>query len=251
MEEKNLTIEERMLRKVQLRKRKKRNRRIVRWVLGMSCIGLFCLYLVSDMSHVKSITIINNTLYSNEEILKKASLTHDSSYLLTIRFLVNRQLENDPLIKDAKLSKNLHGGFTIYIEEEKVIGYLENDPNCVLVQGKGVIRMKNVPYQKITRLNGFKDEQLKELDKAFEKVDLEVLSLISEIVPHSESHNQEMVQLIMNDGNRVSTSYEGVYLINQYKKILPQLEGTHVCLFMDEYTGNIIKQANDCTKDKK
>ena len=50
----------------------------------------------------------------------------------------------------------------------------------------------------------------------------------------------------MNDGNRITTSYKCIYLLNRYRKILPQLEGTHVCLFIDEYSGNIIKQNTDC-----
>ena len=104
------------------------------------------------------------------------------------------------------------------------------------------LRLQNIP-----RIGDFTQEQLEMLDDAFEKVNSEVLAMVSEILPHVESYNDQMVRIIMNDGNRVTTSYGGIHLLNSYKKILPQLEGTHVCLFMDEFTGNIIKQNTDCT----
>lgn len=246
MEEKILTIEEKMLQKVNKKKKRKRNRKIIKFVFLMSAIGLLGFYLISDISKVKSITVVNNVVYSDEEILEKAKIDYKSSYLLTLRFWTNYMLEKDPLIKNASLSKNLQGGFTITIEEEKIIGYVADSPNNVLIQGKGMVKVDNLNIQNISRLSGFNDQQLKMLDEAFSKVKVELLPMISEIIPHSESYNENMVKIIMNDGNRITSSYEGIYLINNYKKILPQLQGTHVCLFMDEYSGNIIKQANDC-----
>lgn len=243
-----MTIEEKMLQKVNKRKRKRRNRKIVRFVFLLCTVSLFVLYLVSDSSKVRSLTVQNNVVYSDEEILKKANLDYQSSYLLTVRYWVNHLLKSDSLIKDASMSKDLHGGFTIYVEEEKIIGYLSDKPSNLLVQGKGLVDVKNINVSNIPRLSNFTDKQLEKLDDAFNKVKPNIVSMISEILPHSESYNAEMVKIIMNDGNRITTSYEGIYLMNQYKNILPQLKGTHVCLFMDEYTGNIIKQSGKCEK---
>lgn len=248
MEKRELTIEEKMLQKVKKRKRKKRNRKIIRFIFLLCTVSLFILYLISDSSKVRSLTVQNNSIYSDEEILSKAKLNYQSSYLLTNRFWVNHLLKKDVLIKNASMSKDLQGGFTIYIEEEKIIGYINEQPSSLLVQGKGLLDVKNIDVSNIPRLSNFSDQQLAKLDDAFEKVEPSIIAMISEILPHLESYNAEMVKIIMNDGNRITTSYEGVYLLNQYKHILPQLNGTHVCLFMDEYSGNIIKQAGKCEK---
>lgn len=248
MEEKTLSIEESLLRQVKTKKRKRRNKRIARFLLLVCIVSMVIFYLVSDMSKVKSLTVQNNTYYSDEQILEIAGLDYDSNYVLTPRLWVNYLLEKDPLIKDAKLKKDLQGGFTIIIEEEKIIGYLESDASQLLIQGVGLVDVENVSTKSVPRIGEFTLEQLEELNEAFVEVDSKILTMISEILPHSESYNSEMVMLIMNDGNRVTSSYNGISLINRYKQILPQLEGTHVCLFMDELSGSIIKQNTECVQ---
>lgn len=246
--EKTLTIEESLLRQVKKKKRKRRNKRIARFALLISLIVLVVFYLTSDMSKVKSLTVKNNIHYSDSQILELAGIDYDSNYILTNSFYVNYKLEKNSLIADAKLKKDLHGGFTIYIEEEKVIGSLKENPQLLLIQGKGIENISNISLKSIPRIGAFTDDQLLRLNKSFENVDSKVLTMISEILPHAETYNSEMVRIVMNDGNRITSSYEGISLINSYKKILPQLEGTHVCLFMDELSGNIIKQSVDCTQ---
>ncbi len=246
--EKSLTIEESLLRQVKKKKRKRRNKRIARFALLISFIVLVVFYLTSDMSKVKSLTVKNNVHYSDSQILELAGIDYDSNYILTNSFYVNYKLEKNSLIADAKLKKDLHGGFTIYIEEEKVIGSLKENPQLLLIQGKGIENISNISLKSIPRIGAFTDEQLLKLNESFENVDSKVLTMISEILPHAETYNSEMVRIVMNDGNRITSSYDGISLINSYKKILPQLEGTHVCLFMDELSGNIIKQSVDCTQ---
>lgn len=246
--EKTLTIEESLLRQVKKKKRKRRNKRIARFALLISLIVLVVFYLTSDMSKVKSLTVKNNIHYSDSQILELANIDYDSNYILTNSFYVNYKLEKNSLIADAKLKKDLHGGFTIYVEEEKVIGSLKENPQLLLIQGKGVENISNISLKSIPRIGAFSDEQLLRLNESFENVDSKVLTMISEILPHAETYNSEMVRIVMNDGNRITSSYDGISLINNYKKILPQLEGTHVCLFMDELSGNIIKQSVDCAQ---
>lgn len=250
MEEKTLSIEEKLLRQVKKKKRKRRNRRIARLVLFLVFISMIIFYLMSDMSKVKSLTVKNNMYYSDEQILEIAQVDYDTNYVLTPGFLINYKLKKDPLIHSSSLHKDLHGGFTITVEEEKVIGYLEDNNHLLLIQGNGIEKISNISLKSIPRIGAFSDAQLLKLDDAFEKVDSSIVTMISEILPHSETYNDEMVRIVMNDGNRITTSYEGIYLINSYKKILPQLEGTHVCLFMDELSGNIIKQSVDCTQSQ-
>ena len=246
--EKELTIEEKLLKQVKQKKRKRRNKKILKFVLMVGFISMIVFYLFGDISKVKSLTVKNNRYYTDRQVLEIAGIDYESRYVLTIGMWVNYKLERDPLIKDAHLKKDLHGGFTIDIEEERIIGYLKSDTNLVLIQGKGIVKLEDVSLSFMPRIGEFSNEQLTKLNKSFETVDASVLTMISEIIPHSETYNNDMVMIIMNDGNRLISGYDGISLINQYKRILPQLEGTHVCLFMDELSNSIIKQNGDCVK---
>ena len=246
--EKELTIEEKLLKQVKQKKRKRRNKKILKFVLMVGFISMIVFYLFGDISKVKSLTVKNNRYYTDRQVLEIAGIDYESRYVLTIGMWVNYKLERDPLIKDAHLKKDLHGGFTIDIEEERIIGYLKSDTNLVLIQGKGIVKIEDVSLSYMPRIGEFSNEQLTKLNKSFETVDASVLTMISEIIPHSETYNNDMVMIIMNDGNRLISGYDGISLINQYKRILPQLEGTHVCLFMDELSNSIIKQNGDCVK---
>lgn len=213
-------------------------------------IGLAVLYLMSDLSHVKSLTVNGNFVYSDAMILKKAGLDYDSSFILTNRFWIARQLEKDELIEECKVIKNMQGGIEIQIKEKKIIGYLKEDEKSLLVQGTGLISMNQMDdklIHNIPRLSDLNPAQLKELDEAFANVEDEYVYMISEIIPFQTSYDANMVQLIMMDGNRINTSYRGIQLINNYKEILQQLEGTHVCLYVDEFSGNIIKENGSCS----
>lgn len=247
MEKRVVSIEEKLLEQVEKKKKKKKNKRILRFVLIICSLCLVVFYLLSDMSKVKSLTVQNNSLYSDEQILEKTGLSYESSYILTVRWFVNWKLEKDPLIQKASLKKDLQGGFTIYIEEEKVIGYLKEQPTMLLIEGEGLYEVSDVHAKNMARIGDFNEEQLAKLNEAFKEVEAGALNRVSEILPYSESYDSDMVMFVMNDGNRVKTSYGGIYLLNNYRRILPQLEGTHVCLFMDELSGSIIKQSGECT----
>ena len=68
--------------------------------------------------------------------------------------------------------------------------------------------------------------------------------LISEINPHQESYDKNMVELIMEDGNRIYTSYDSMILLNAYKKTLKSLKEDNVCFVMDSLTGSYVTE--DC-----
>ena len=36
-------------------------------------------------------------------------------------------------------------------------------------------------------------------------------------------------------------------MLNSYRSVLKELEGTHVCLYMDDISGNIFKEVDDCS----
>lgn len=235
------TINETMLRQIRRKKKLRLYRRIKRMIALVFVIVLSVAYFRSDISKVKSYKVNENQFYTQEEVLKIGDLDLDT-YFLTPSFIIEKKLEKNPLIEKADVKKNLEGQFEINITEAKVIGYLNDDEKSVLVQGEGVNKVNTYNNLELPKISGLNDEQLKLLDTNFEQIDKELPFMISEIIQYSESYNNNMVMLVMNDGNRVVSGYNGLYLLNNYKNILPQISGHHICLYLDDISGNIIKQ---------
>lgn len=247
-------VEEKIVSAAKKKRKRRIRRRLKSMIVVCAFIALGIFYLMSDMSHVKSLTVIGNHVYTDAMILEKAHLNYESNFVLTSSWWTERQLKKDELIEDVKISKNLQGGLEIDVTEKMVIGYLQEDIHSLLIQGQGLIQLKEMDeslIRNIPRISGLNKEEMVKLDEAFEKVESEYVHMISEIVPFATSYDSQMVQLVMLDGNRVNTTYRGIELINNYKDILAQLEGTHVCLYVDEFSGNIIKENGDCSNASK
>lgn len=243
-------LEKRYLSQLNRKKKIRTRRRILRLVGVLILALLVFAYFSSDISKVKTLTVEKNMLYSDDQILEKAELNYQSSYVLNPGFLIKMRLKNDPLIKDVSVAKTWGGGITISVDESLIIGYLKDSPQTLLVQGIGKLNAEELSQLNaamIPRIGGFTDEQLTMLDEAFANVNKDVMPLISELEPYVTSYDENMVQFVMIDGNRVTTSMKGIELLNSYRSVLKELEGTHVCLYMDDISGNIFKEVDDCS----
>ena len=242
-------LEKRYLSQLNRKKKIRTRRRILRVLSLLLIVMLVFAFLSSDLSKVKTLSVRGNMIYTDEQILEKAELNYRSSFVLNPGFLIAMRLKEDTLIKEASISKTWGGGILITVEEEMIIGYLKDDPTKLLVQGKGIYELSEadqIDLTKIPRIGGFNEGQLEELDQAFQEVDPDILALISEMEPYATSYDADMVQFVMIDGNRVTASMKGVVLLNSYRSVLKELEGTHVCLYMDDISGNIFKEVDDC-----
>lgn len=239
-------IEQKYLAKREKNRKRKRRRKIVRASIFMILIISIVLFLSSDLSKVRSFIIYGNYYYQHEDILKIAELDHDSSYILTNRYVIAHRLEEDEMIKDAKVTKDLNGNLIIHVEEEKIVGTLISDSSSVVLAGKEKIRIRDLKEIPLARIGNFDNEQLTKLAKGFDDLDYSIIKMISEIHPYRTSYDQDMIQILMQDGNRVTTTYNGVVLLNNYLQVCEKLQGTHVCLYADEFSNTIFKESEDC-----
>lgn len=242
-------VEKRYLAQIDRRKKRRRRRRLIKIIgLVVICFLIFS-YLNSDLSKFKSITVVSNRIYTDDQILEAANVGYDDSYLLSSKWLMEKDIKELPFVEDVLIHKDMFGSLTIEVVESKIIGYLSSSNHQFLIQGKGVVSVENLSplfYAAIPRIGNFTDEQLEQLDKAFENVDPSLIEFISEIEPYSTSYDENMVQFVMIDGNRVSSSMKGIELINNYRSVLKDLKGTHVCLYMEDITGTIFSENIDC-----
>lgn len=234
----------------ELKRKEKVRRKFKRKVVKSSIFVIICiclgLYFISDISKVKSLKVIGNDYLSDENVLKAADLSYESRYMLKPAFYLKFKLKRNDFIEDVKIDKTLSGSITIEVTEKKVIGYMDKgDKQLVLLQDNTFLEVDEMIKNSLIKfpyIHGFSEKQLTSLTNAFEKVDKKYISRISEMYPYETSYDKNMVQLIMQDGNKVLTSMGGIKLMVNYDYVLENLKGNHVCLYIDEVNKTMIKQ---------
>lgn len=224
------------------RKRKQRRRRRIRSIVLLAVLAGIIYYFASDLSKVRSIRVSGNRFYSQEQICDIASLSYQTRYLLKPGFLIESALQNDSLIESASVKKSWNGVISIEVKEKLIVGYLaEEDGYYVLASDDTKKKVEEAYLNSIVHyplLNGFDEEQLKALTKAFDsvkdKVPASVMERVSEIIPYQTSYNDKMMKLVMRDGNVLYGSYDAAGLLSAYDSVLKELKGTNVCLYLDE-----------------
>lgn len=243
-EAKYLTLEEK-------RKIRKRNRHRFLFIIFFLVVMIGLIYFTSDLSKVKSLNVEGNFYYTKEDILEKANLSYDSRYILIPGFYKEWKLEKDELIENATIEKEMDGRILLQIKEKLIIGYMVADEQNYIVTSDGTTHELDSKHLNsivnLPLIDGFSDEGLPDLAKAFDNssgvVNDEVIRMISEIHPYATSYDSSMIKLVMQDGNKIYTSYESLILLNTYKRTLKELKSTHVCMFMDSATNAIVTQS--------
>lgn len=228
------------------KKRKKRNRKI-KMMAFVILIVFGVIYFSSDISKIKILEITGNQFYTEEQIKQFANVSEKSRNLLHPSFWIKWKLKQNDLIEDVKVEKTLLGEVNITVKEKKILGYyVANDKSYVLLQDGSSKEIQEENLNSIVYfpfIDGFSEKELKNLANAFqskdEEVESEVISMISEILPHKESYDEHMVKIVMQDGNTIYASYDSLILLNAYKSTLKDLKGKKVCIFMDEQTESL------------
>ena len=232
------------------RQRKKRQRRRMRNLSLILILAAIILYFASDLSKVRSLSVKGNYYYTAEEIYDIANVSYETRYILKPAFMMEKALKSDELIEDAEVHKGWDGVVRIEIKEKMIVGYLIKDDQYYLLLSSGeqiAIDEKQKPsLVKLPLLNGFDDDQLEKLaafDAAKESVSADIFSRISEIVPYETSFNENMMKVIMSDGNILYGSYESASVMQIYENVLSKLKGNDVCLYMDDENKAMTKMA--------
>ncbi|NBK96989.1 MAG: FtsQ-type POTRA domain-containing protein [Erysipelotrichia bacterium] len=219
------------------RRRRKRRRRMV--LLGLIIIAV--IYALSDYSNIRIVEMNGNAYYSKQQIMSKANISYDMKSILAPSFLIKNRLEEDVLIKHANVHKTWDGIVKIDIEEEKLVGYYnQNGKDYLIIDGEDDVLIKdegklaNVPY-----LADLNKEQIANYKKAVNKVAKENIYLISEVSHYETSYNKDMLKLTMQDNHVVFTSYAGLALLDSYKEMLKGLNTDLKCIVFAEETNTM------------
>lgn len=237
----------------------KKKRRHKRWK-RIKRIGLFGgiflagIYFMSDYSKVQSLSVSGNTYFSDSDILHMADVSYETRYIIMPKFLISWNVEKHDVIAHVEVEKTWNGAVHISVTEKPILGYItdENGEDFLVIIDTPIEKIPVSEEQKhalshFPYLNGFDEENLQKLANAFNQnkreVGAKIIAMISEIAPYSRSYDEHMVKLVMQDGNIAYSSYDGIPLLNDYKKLLLTMSKSHICLELDDTNATITSKA--------
>lgn len=231
--------------KIKKAKRRRRNRKFFSILI---IIAVSVIYFSSDFSRPKAIVISGNNILSKDEVLKAAKVSDDSRLILSQAFLIKRNLKSHPFIKKSSVNTSFFKRtIQIDIDELEIFAYRykDNETYMILDDGRSEI-LSNELYQHLSDLiyvSGFiEDEDQTRLAKSFSEVEESVTSQISEIHQTSVSYDDKLLEIWMNDGNKVYTSFQTVERLNYYFDIIMGLKASNSCIYIDELSGEAYSQ---------
>ena len=143
---------------------------------------------------------------------------------------IEKELLNDPLIDNVKVSKSLFGKITISIEENTPLVKM-GDNTYILSNGE----MEDIKIEcQVPFLKGEIDSDVYDnFIKKMQLINKDILIKISEIQYSKTEFDNERFLMYMNDGNQVYVTLNRINLINSYNEIYPTLDGKKGILYLD------------------
>ena len=177
---------------------------------------------------LKNIFILNNNYLTDQEVIDESGLRNYPSFLLTTKYKIKKNLLKNSLIKEAKIKKKLWG--IIYIEISEYEPLFIYQDKVILDNGT---KIDNNDYILPILINDVNEEILTKFINKYKDIDKEIKMQISEIEYLPNDIDKERFLFTMNDGNYVYITIYKTLAINEYNKILPNLEGKKGILYLD------------------
>lgn len=190
-------------------------------------IILFLVYKLFT-AKIKNIFILNNNYLTDQEVIDESGLRNYPSFLLTTKYKIKKNLLKNSLIKEAKIKKKLWG--IIYIEISEYEPLFIYQDKVILDNGT---KIDNNDYILPILINDVNEEILTKFINKYKDIDKEIKMQISEIEYLPNDIDKERFLFTMNDGNYVYITIYKTLAINEYNKILPNLEGKKGILYLD------------------
>ncbi|HLO12091.1 MAG TPA: FtsQ-type POTRA domain-containing protein [Pseudoneobacillus sp.] len=215
--------------KLKEQRRRKANKRLVLLLFLFFTMIVIIAYTQSPLSHVKTIRIEGNEVYTDSEIISKSGISKTTNIWKVKKSEVSSKLQGLSEIKETDIKIQWPNTVQIQVREHKRIAYLKQESNYYPVMENGKI-LKNRNEEKIPVnspiLFEFKEgKALNEMVKELQNLPSEILNSISEIHYSPKKTDQYHISLFMNDGFEVSATLRSFSeKMVHYPSIISQLD---------------------------
>ena len=225
---KTVALEDRIP-KLKEQRRRKANRRLVLLLILFFTMIVVIAYSQSPLSHVKTITIKGNGVYSAEEVVSQSGLSNNTNIWKIKKEETVSKIQRLSEIKKAEIKIRWPNTVIIFIKEYKRIAYLKQGNKFFPIMDNGKI-IKNREANKIPVnspiLFEFKEGgALNQMVKDLENLPSEISNSISEIHYTPKKTDPYHISLFMNDGFEVSATLRSFSeKMLYYPSIISQLD---------------------------
>ena len=214
------------------KKRKKRKIKFKRILLAFFVLLILALiiYIIS-LLRVKTYYVYDNKYLSDEEVLDILKLNNKTSFLLANSLTEKAIISKNKRIKDVKLKKTLSLEVKVYVTEYKIL-YYDEEQKCSIIENGDKVNYKydNSPIL----VNKIEDKEIyKKFLNKMNKVDNNILDVISEIKYVPNGIDKERFLFSMNDGNYVYVTISKLTKINEYRSVIDSVEDKKGILYLD------------------
>lgn len=221
-----VSIEDRIPKLKQMRKRKA-NRRLIFYLSIFFVLISIIIYLQSPLSHIKTITVKGNTFVTKEEIVNKSGLQSNTNIWSVNQEEIERSIRELAVVDTVKVTRKIPWTVEIEVLEYDRVGYVKNGHEFYPVLGNGeTLNAVEKPIGDAPLILEFTDETyLNRMTEELKDLPKNILNLISEIHWSPVEQDPNKITLYMNDGFVVSgTIRDFANKMQVYPSITSQLD---------------------------
>ena len=226
-------------------KEKRSNESFMKWKKPLFVVaillGLFVVVLTfvnNDSNRIKGVAVSGNHYLDTRYVTELGGVNMKQCYYLVNTSAIRKKLLENPFISDAKVTHAPNNVILLEIEEKQPFGYRYTEQAEVLFTDGtiGELDSSNMGVvASIPLINGFlEDEAVHLLSNAFRELKRETIESISEVNQYELNYDDHTLEVYMDDGNYVFSSYYGLPMLNSYNDIVSQMDEKGVCLFTDD-----------------
>ena len=195
-------------------------------------------FQILPYNKVNTVRVIGNELVREESVLsglKFNPMDRSENVLKWRKEIEEHILEQTPLLKDVRISRDHWQAIDIVVEEHQIVGRMKNQRGVFAMFSNGNYSENDLVEQKLSQkmvdqlplvTGDFNDAELEQVGKALSQVEPTVLSLIDQVSPSSETKKSGYLTVTMKDGNLVkAVSSTFAQKINYYPQMVNQLQG--------------------------
>jgi len=220
------------MKKKNKRKTKKKKFRIkIRFVLIFLLLIILLIFGLNYLLNLKitNIYISGNSYLTDQEVIELAKIQNYPSTFKNYSSKIEKKLEENIYIKEAKVSKKLFTQVFIDIEENRPLFYNPSTTKTTLLDGRKTTDKFNVPIL----INSIPDSIYDEFTKKLGQISTDVLNKISEIKYEPDEVDDARFLFTMSDSNYVYLTLNKLEKINNYNDIVKQFDNKKGILYLN------------------
>jgi cell division protein FtsQ len=240
--------------KLKEQRRRKANRRLILLLILFFAIIAIVAYTQSPLSHVKTIVVKGNEVYSSSKIINSMGISTKTNIWKVNNSAIATHLKQLAEIKKANISVQWPNTVLVEVKEYKRIAYLEKEKSYfpIIETGK-ILKDRKILEPPVNSPILFEFKQgpvLDEMITSLQSLPAEILNSISEVHYTPKKTDQYHISLFMNDGFEVSATLRSfTEKMAHYPSIISQLDPNKKGI-IDLEVGSFFK-AFDSNEEKK